>query len=176
MCPGQCRQHTSYYTVSCDKFLPPRMPAATTPWGRAPTTKKTVGPLPDPTTCSRIAREMKELSKYQRNEELSCAKSTTVKYDGTSKKKTHYVEVQVATTKKILTTGLFLMASGTAEAYTNTVMQSVQDFGAAGMVITGRDTTAQILGEISNTMTDRHIVNKKANELLYMENLKQFLP
>ena len=136
-------------------------------------TKKTVGPLPDPTTCSRIAREMKELSKYQINEELSSAKNTTVKYDGTSKKKTHYVEVQVATTKKTLTTGLSLMASGTAEAYTNSVMQSLQDIGAAGMVITGRDTTAQILGEITNTMTDRHIVNKKANELLYMEKSRK---
>ena len=117
---------------------------------------------PDPTTCSRIAREIYELSIYQINEELSCAKNTTVKYDGTSKKKTHYVEVQVATTKKTSTPGLSLMAYGTAEAYTNIVMQSLHDIGAAGRVITGRDSKAQILSEINRGQ--KIILQQKANK------------
>ncbi len=59
--------------------------------------KKSVGPLPDPTTTGRIIREMKELSKFQISEALAKEEHTTLKYDGTSKKKMHYVEVQVET-------------------------------------------------------------------------------
>lgn len=139
-------------------------------------TKKTVGPLPDPTTCSRIAREMKELSKFQISEVLEGAEHTTVKYDGTSKQKTHYVEVQVATTKTTLTTGLSEMASGTAEAYAKSVMQSLQDIGAAAKIITGQDSTSDIVSGITNTMTDRHVVNKKANQLLYQAKAPSPVP
>ena len=57
--------------------------------------------LPDQTTCSRIVREMAEISRMHIGEVLQSEKDTTLMYDGISKKKCHYGEVQISTSEQI---------------------------------------------------------------------------
>ena len=55
----------------------------------------TLTDFPDVTTCRRISREMGVISRLEIAEELVGEKSTTIKYDGTTKAKQHWIEAQV---------------------------------------------------------------------------------
>lgn len=77
---------------------------------------KKLGKLPDPSTCERMVPEMREISKFQLGEELSSATGTTLKYDGTSKKRRHFSEVQIATAIDTYTVGIKEIARGDADS------------------------------------------------------------
>ena len=122
--------------------------------------KKDVHSLPDTKTYTRIVREMGALSRMHVQEVLSNEENTTLKYDGTSKKKTHYLEVQVESQKQCFTTGISMMASGTADSYSRSIVQSLDSVNNVN------DGDVNLLSNISNTMTDRVVVNKKINSIL----------
>ena len=86
-----------------------------------------------------------------------------LKYDGTTKKRSHFGEVQISTKTSTYTVGIKEMASGDADAYVETINSSLES------IQTSCDRPGlkqKILDNISNTMTDRHIVNKAANRKL----------
>ena len=135
-----------------------------------------VGKLPNASTCSRMVPEMRELSRMQLGHELLTAADTTVKYDGTSKKRRHFGEVQIKTKSKTFTIGVNEMFSGHAASYVKTIEESVQNLESCQMP----GMKNKIFENISNTMTDRHVVNKSANTKLNAmcghadENLNNF--
>ena len=89
-----------------------------------------IGPLPDSGTCAKIIREMGALARLQCAEILKDEQHTTLMYDGTTKKKFHYGEVQFAcSSTKVLTAGMQLMASGTAESYSKAILDTINDIG-----------------------------------------------
>ena len=119
--------------------------------------KREIQDLPDATTCARIVREMGQLSKYQCGEALCEKTDLTLLYDGTTKRQHHYGEFQVATEEAILTTGVSLLESGTAGAYSDAILKNISDLETEHH---------KILKNITNTMTDRHVVNKSVNQKL----------
>ncbi|XP_071959561.1 uncharacterized protein [Antedon mediterranea] len=125
-----------------------------------------IGILPDAVTCLRMLREMREISRIQVSEVLESAKDTTLKYDGTNKKGTHYLEVQIADQDATYTTGITRLPSGTASANTQGILQTFEDLGAASQATGGSTSKQHILNKISNTMTDRCGVNKAVNKEL----------
>ena len=76
------------------------------------TGKEIVG-FPDTSTCRVIVREMKILSQMMAINRLQGSSHNTQKYDGTTKSKGHWVEVQLATIEHTFTIGLDKSSSGT---------------------------------------------------------------
>ncbi|XP_033102641.1 uncharacterized protein LOC117105571 [Anneissia japonica] len=125
-----------------------------------------IGVLPDAMSCLRMLREMRELSRMQVSEVLKSATDTTLKYDGTNKKRTHYLEVQISDKDATYTTGITRLPSGTAAANTQGILQTFEDLGAASQATGGSASKQHILDTITNTMTDRCGVNKAVNKEL----------
>ena len=73
--------------------------------------------FPDVATCRAMVHEMNPLTKLHAAEGLDGAENTTVKYDGTTKSKVHWVEAQVATKHKTFTVALEKVVDGTADSY-----------------------------------------------------------
>ena len=73
--------------------------------------------FPDVATCRAMVHEMNPLTKLHAAEGLDGAENTTVKYDGTTKSKVHWVEAQVATKHKTFTVALEKAVDGTADSY-----------------------------------------------------------
>nr|XP_054771218.1 uncharacterized protein LOC129279140 [Lytechinus pictus] len=106
------------------------------------------GPLPSRQTQSQFASEMKSLARQQVNEELGDEHNTTLKYDGTTKKRVgHLVECEVQSTKNCYLVGLKQQAGGSSSDYVNSIKQSMSEINP------------QVFKSVSNTMTDRAIVN-----------------
>ena len=88
------------------------------------TGKKLPG-LPSQSTQNKFVREMKSLSRQHVKEHLDSAVNTTLKYDGTTKKHGHLVEVEVATPEQTFLLGLRSQAGGTADAYSKTILNVI---------------------------------------------------
>ena len=65
--------------------------------------------------------EMRELPRFHLGEQLEDAKETTVKYDGTSTKRHHFGEVQIATRTECFTVGIKEMSCGDADYYVEVI-------------------------------------------------------
>ena len=122
-----------------------------------------LGKLPDASTCERMVPEMRELSKLHIGEELASSTDTTLKYDGTSKKRRHFSEVQIANSARTFTVGIKEIPRGDADSYVDSINASID---SVSNTCKQPELTNNIINNIANTMTDRHIVNKSANQKL----------
>ena len=66
---------------------------------------------------------------FQLSDALKEVEHTTVKYDGTTKAKEHWVESQVGTKSHTYTIGLEKTAGGSAETYVKSIMDKVEEIG-----------------------------------------------
>ena len=85
--------------------------------------------FPDVATCRETVHEMNPLTKLNAAEGLDGAENTTVKYDGTTKSKVHWVEAQVATKQKTFTVALEKVVDGTADSYSGLIHQKLDAIG-----------------------------------------------
>ena len=97
--------------------------------------------------------EMKRLACQQIAEQLTASEKLTLHSDGISKFGQHYGEYSL---------GLSETLTGSAEVTLSTLKVILSDID----LIVGEDTGNKILTSIKNTMSDRHIVEKKFNCLL----------
>lgn len=121
--------------------------------------------LPAYSTQNAFTREMRALSIQQVSEELTGTENNTIKFDGTTKRSGHLVGVEAAkTTGETLLLGMKLQSSGTASAYTKTIVAQCESVGLK-------------LSQVANTMTDRCITNAAIHrelETLKGNTLNQF--
>ena len=106
------------------------------------------GPLPSNASQQRLSGEMASVAKQHLREKLGDERDLTLKYDGTTKKGRHIVEVELETEHDTLLIGAKETVGGTAQDYIeciSTVLNEIQP---------------DMLKKVSNTMTDRVIVNK----------------
>ena len=101
----------------------------------------------------------------QVKEVLTSVADTTIEYDGTEKSGQHYADIQISTTDVTLTTGIVELPSGTAASYNTAIMENIAATERTEHPI-DCGSEVNVLKNISNTMTDRHIVNKKTNSML----------
>ena len=92
-------------------------------------TNKELSAFPDTHTCRNMVREMNMLSKIQVAVALQNAENTTLKYDGTTKAKQHWVEAQIATDQATLTIGVGKTAGGSAQVYRDYITKSISTVG-----------------------------------------------
>ena len=121
-----------------------------------------VDKLPQRGTLVRMYAEMKGLACQQVAEELSKQENLTLHSDGTSKFGQHYGSFQISVTGSAYTLGLSEMLTGSAEKTLDTLKQILDDIE----LVAGKGTSAKLLANIKNTMSDRHIVQKNFNDLL----------
>lgn len=113
------------------------------------------GNLPSRTTQGRLPSEMKALALKRVAEKTANKKDLTAKYDGsTDKRGRHVTEVEVATASETFLVGLRTQVSGTAEEYAETIQDALHEVDQMG----GQE-KGNLLSRVSNTMTDRHVVN-----------------
>ena len=118
--------------------------------------------LPQPGTLVRMYAEMKGLAYQQVAEELSEQGNLTLHSDGTSKFGQHYGSFQISVEGSAYTLGLSEMLTGSAEKTLDTLKQILDDIE----LVAGKGTCMNLLANIKNTMSDRHIVQKNFNDLL----------
>ena len=93
------------------------------------------------------------------------AKDITLKYNGTMDSKgCHVIEVELATENDTFLIAMRNQASGTAADYAYTIEEAISDLDSSGTV----------MANISNTMTDRHIVNTAVDNILESQTGKQW--
>ena len=85
--------------------------------------------FPDVATCRAMVHEINPLTKLHAAEGLAGAENTTVKYDGTTKSKVHWVEAQVDTKQKTFTVALEKVVDGTADSYSGLIHQKLDAIG-----------------------------------------------
>lgn len=128
-------------------------------------TGQNIGDLPSYTTQNSFTKEMKALSRQQVREGLENAKDCTIKYDGTTKKLGQLVEVEISTKDETYLLGVREQASGKAESYIETIMDTLHTVENTHTPIIGSK-SLDILSEVANTMTDRCQTNKAVDHKL----------
>ena len=121
-----------------------------------------VDALPKPSTLSGMLAEMKCIAYQQISDELGQYDNLTLHSDGTSKSGEHFGSYQVSTESSAYSLGLCDMLTGSADLTLLTLKQILGDLD----VVAGVGTGAGLLSKIKNTMSDRHIVQKRFNSLL----------
>ena len=106
--------------------------------------------------------EMKGLACQQLAEELSKQENLTLHSDGTSKYGQHYYSFQVSTHNSAYSLGMAEMLTGSTTQVLHTFKQILSDIE----LVAGPSSGKLILSRIKNTMSDRHVVEKKFNDLL----------
>lgn len=103
--------------------------------------------VPSYSTQNNMTREMRALAKTQAKESLSGSSAVTIKYDGTTKRLGHLVEVEAVTDSgETLLLGLRQQPGGKATEYVETISDMCQSVDLQ-------------LGQVTNTMTDRCATN-----------------
>ena len=87
--------------------------------------KKTLSEFPDSTSCRRIVREMTLITRQHISHALDGVEHTTLKYDGTSKAKQHWVEAQIAGPEQTFTIGVQKSAGGRATDYSQMIKEKI---------------------------------------------------
>ena len=118
--------------------------------------------LPKYSTLVNMLSEMKVIAYAQLSEELADSQHTTLHSDGTTKFGHHYGSFQISTDKSAYTLGLMEMSSGSARHTLDCLKDVLTDISKG----TSSNAGSKILGNIKNTMSDRHIVEKSFNTLL----------
>ena len=118
--------------------------------------------LPQSTSLVRMFTEMKGLACQQLAEDLAKQDNLTLHSDGTSKYGQHYYSFQVSTSDSAYSLGMAEMLTGSTNQVLHTFVQILSDIE----LVAGPGSGNLILSKIKNTMSDRHVVEKKFNELL----------
>lgn len=118
--------------------------------------------LPKPATLIEMTTEMKGLVCQQLAEQLARTEDLTLHNDGTSKFGQHYSGFQVSLPDSSYSLGVCEMLTGSADLTLKSLQIILADIEAVASNVTGN----RILANIKNTMSDRHIVEKKFNALL----------
>ena len=121
-----------------------------------------VGELPKPSTLCGMLAEMKCLAYQQISDEVGSQENATLHSDGTSKFGHHYGSYQISTDASVYSLGLCDMLTGSAELTLHSLKQILGDLDQ----VAGTGSGNNVLLKIKNTMSDRHIVQKKFNFLL----------
>ena len=120
--------------------------------------------------------ELKGLTYQQVAEELSKTTNLTLHSNGTSKFGQHYGSFQISAQSaeeaiSAYSLGLSEMVTGSAEKTLDVLKQILDHI----KLVIDESVCKQLLANIKNTMSDRHIVQKNCNELLQSYRL-QILP
>lgn len=91
--------------------------------------KRELDDFPDSHTCRVMAREMSAVSRAHVAAALESTEHTTVKFDGTTKKKVHYVASQISTNDATYTLGVNQTADGTAASYKESILKKINSVG-----------------------------------------------
>ena len=121
-----------------------------------------VDELPHKGTLVRMFAEMKAISCQQIAEECGSCDNLTLHSDGTSKFGQHYFSFQLTSCNSTYSLGLSEMLTGSTTQVLCTFKQILSDFE----LVAGPNSGQIVLAKIKNTMSDRHIVEKKFNHLL----------
>ena len=124
--------------------------------------KLEVDHLPKQATLVEIMAEMKGLACQQLAEQLTATENLTLHSDGTSKFGQHYGGFQVSSSDSTYSLGLSEMLTGSADVSLTSLKAILSDIE----LVATEGTANRILACIKNTMSDRHIVEKKFNTLL----------
>ena len=115
-----------------------------------------VGELPKPSTLCGMLAEMKCLAYQQISDEVGSQENATLHSDGTSKFGHHYGSYQISTDASVYSLGLCDMLTGSAEL----TLHSLKQILGYLHQVAGTGSGNNVL-KIKNTMSDRHIVQKK---------------
>ncbi len=118
--------------------------------------------LPKYSTLVGMLSEMKVIAYQQLSDEVAKSEFTTLHSDGTTKFGQHYGSFQISTEKSAYTLGLMEMSSGSAQHTLDCLKDILSDIDKTFEKSPGK----RLLGNIKNTMSDRHIVEKCFNALL----------
>lgn len=124
---------------------------------------KTAGRLPQHTRLGEMFVEKSALAHAQLAEVLPSASHATLHSDGTTKHGQKYVSYQVSVGEDVFSLGMREILSGSAQTTLDTLIEVTEGIGKSS---SSSDVAKKIIGVIKNTMSDRHIVQKKFNELL----------
>ena len=118
--------------------------------------------LPRQSTLTGMLAEMKCLAYQQISDEICQEENLTLHSDGTSKFGEHYESYQISTEKGVYSLGLCEMLTGSAELTLHLLKQIMHDLD----LVAGAGSGNVLVAKIKNTMSDRHVVQKKFNSLL----------
>lgn len=136
-------------------------------------TNKDVGPLPSYTSQNYFTKEMKALSRQQVKQCLSGKENTTLKYDGTTKKLGHLVEVEVADGDQTYLLEIGDQLSGRAKDYVETIKGRINAIESTPLP-SDLSQNMNLLSSIANTMSDRCRTNDAIDDLLELEKGSSF--
>ena len=130
---------------------------------------KQVEDLPSIGLLSKMFVELKAVSSVHICQEVldEQVSDHTLHSDGTTKFGRKFQSYQVATSKQTFSVGLIDMKSGTAEHTFDMFKQSLQDIEELGSKLDHENASKKILSKITNTMSDRSIVQKNFNTMLH---------
>ena len=118
--------------------------------------------LPQSTSLVRMFAEMKGLACQQLAEELGKRENLTLHSDGTSKYGQHYYSFQISAQDSAYSLGMAEMLTGSTIRVLYTFKQILSDIE----LVAGPNSGKLVLSKLKNTMSDRHVVEKKFNDVL----------
>lgn len=124
------------------------------------------GPLPSKSTVANIMVEAQAISHVQIADSVPVHSTNTLHSDGTTKFGEKYGGLQITTPDSCYTLCLTTMKAGGASDFRELLANSLSDISSTCKAVGGTDVSDRLLASIKNTMSDRHIVEKKFNELL----------
>ena len=119
--------------------------------------------IPSPTTVELMERELGVIASVQAAELAMTTSNFTLAFDSTTQEGAHVNSIHLTTREKCLVVATDQLAGGTAENYERHVCDSVGELALLYSDLHGidyQDCRATIIGNISNTMTDRAVVNQ----------------
>ena len=127
----------------------------------------TITDIPKRHSVEQMAHELGVISTIQAAEIAMETDNVTIGFDATTQEGTHINSVHLTTMDKCIVVAIDQLAGGTAEDYEQHVCDSVDELAlqySSFVNIEYQDCRQQIIGNISNTMTDGVIVNHAAIE------------
>lgn len=124
--------------------------------------------LPSKSTLANIMVEARSISHLQIADTVPNYSTNMLHSDGTTKFGEKYGGLQITTPVSCYTLSLTTMKAGGASDFKELLVNALSDVNSTCQTVkqTAADISKKILASIKNTMSDRHIVKKKFNELL----------
>ena len=124
--------------------------------------------LPSKSTLANMMVEAQAISHLQIADCVPSYSTNMLHSDGTTKFGEKYGGVQITTPDSCYTLCLTSMKAGGASDFKEILVNALSDINRTCQAVgkNGTDMSNRILASIKNTMSDRHIVEKKFNELL----------
>ena len=124
--------------------------------------------LPSKSTLANMMVEARAISHLQLADRVPAFNTNMLHSDGTTKFGNKYGGLQVSTPDSCYTLCLTSMKAGGASNFKDLLVNVLSDVSDTCQAVgkDGASLSKRILGSIKNTMSDRHVVEKKFNELL----------